>query len=56
MFVQVSWIENWFLAHVFTSHITDFGLETRHFKTGVAKDNSVLAVPDTVLAKFIAMF
>ena len=39
-FVQVLWIENWFLAHVFTSHITDFGLETRRFKTGVAPESS----------------
>lgn len=56
MFVQIPWIENWFLAQVFASHITDFGLETRHFKTGVAKDNPVPIVPDTVLAKLVAMF
>ena len=31
-------------------------METRHFKTGVAKDSSAPAVPDTVLAKLIAMF
>ena len=54
-FVQVSWIENWFFAQVFAPHITDFGLETRHFKTGVAKDNPVPVVPDTVLAKLVAM-
>ena len=55
-FVQVAWIENWFLAQVFASHITDFGLETRHFKTGVAKDNPAPVVPDTVLAKLATMF
>ena len=55
-FTQVPWIENWFLAQVFASHITDFGLETRHFRTGVAKDNPVPAVPDTVLAKLVVMF
>ena len=55
-FDQVAWIENWFLAQVFASNITDFGLETRHFKAGVAKDNPVPAVPDTVLTKLVAMF
>lgn len=51
----MSWIEDWFFAQVFAPHITDFGLETRHFKTGVAKDNPVPVVPDTVLAKLVAM-
>jgi len=55
-FVQVPWIENWFLAQVFAPHITDFGLETRHLKTGVAKDNPTPVVPDTVSTKLIAMF
>jgi len=55
-FVQIPWIEDWFLAQVFASHITDFGLETRHLKAGVAKDNPVPSVPDTVLAKLVATF
>ena len=55
-FERVPWIENWFLGQVFSSHITDFGSETRHFKTGVAKDNPIPVVPDTILAKLVAMF
>ena len=54
-FVQVPWIKDWFLAQVFAPNITDFGLETRHFKTGVAKDNPAPVVPDTVLAKLVVM-
>lgn len=56
VFVQVPWIESWFLGHVFASHITDFGLETRHLKTGVAKDNPIPTVPDTILAKLVTTF
>ena len=54
-FVRVPWIENWFLAQVFTP-ITDFGSETRYLKIGVAKDNPDPVVPETVLAKLTAMF
>ena len=54
-FVQFAWIENWFLAQVFASHVTDFSLEAGHFKTGVAMDNSIPAVPDMALAKSITI-
>ena len=54
-FVQVPWIENWFLAQVFT-HTTDFGSETAYFNSGVAKDNPDPVAPDTVLAKLTAIF
>lgn len=39
---------------MFSPQITDFGLETQHFRTGVAKDNPIpRIVPDTVLAKLV---
>ena len=56
VFVQSAWIENWFQAQILPSHITDFGLGARHFKTGVARENTVSAVPDAVLPKLVAIF
>jgi hypothetical protein len=55
-FIRVPWIEGWFRAQVFAPDVTDFGSETRHFKTGVAKDNPAPVVPGAILNKLMAIF